>query len=77
MALKKLEWLADYREHSLGSIKVERSPGKEEHRASDAIIEYKKGQIINVEERGDGIFRDTDTGEFFSVNNPNSKYRLF
>ena len=76
MAIKKLEWLADYREHSLGSIRVERTPGKEEHRSSDEIIEYKKGQIINVEERGDGYFRDTDTGEFFSAKDT-STYRLF
>jgi hypothetical protein len=76
MAVKTLQWLADYREHSLGSIRVENSPGKEEHRASDELIEYQQGQTINVEERGDGIFRDTATGHFFSANDP-SKYRLF
>jgi hypothetical protein len=79
MAKQKMEWLKDYKE-----LRIEMSPVPdrtglktiEEYEASNELVEYKKGRIINVEKRDRNLFRDIDGGFFFAVSDP-SAYRLF
>jgi hypothetical protein len=75
MANQKLEWLKDYKEHSLALFPVQNRTGPPEFRASNELIEYKKGEIINVEKRDSTMFRDVNRGIFFIAHDP-SAYRL-
>jgi hypothetical protein len=77
MAFKKLEWLADYKELNPDPLPRENKarPSIVEFEASNEIFEYKKGEIINVDEMGGGRFRDVDRNIDFQVYQP-GQYRL-
>ncbi len=80
MAKQKMEWLKDYKELRLEMPPVPTRDGSlkciEECEASSEIVEYKKGQIINVEKLDHASFNDIDNGILFRVNDSNA-YRLF
>jgi hypothetical protein len=73
---KKLEWLKSYRTHI--DSNVERPPtgtAVREYQALSEPLKYRKGQIIEVDARGDGYFHDLTTNRVFYVWDE-SAYRL-
>ena len=70
MAKQKMEWLKDYKEFRLEMSPVPDRTGLktiEEYEASSELVEYKKGQIINVEKLDGTLFHDADNGIFFAA----------
>jgi hypothetical protein len=78
MTTRKLEWIADYKELNPVPLPRENKSGLskvQEFEASNEVFEYKKGEIINVEEMGKGWFRDVDKNINFHVSE-SKQYRL-
>jgi hypothetical protein len=76
MRSRSLEWLKPY--HELNTTTWKRTDKKgqtHEWESGTEIIEYKKGEIIEVEEMGDGNFRDVRRNVNFLIDDP-SQYRL-
>jgi hypothetical protein len=88
MAIEKMEWQKDYKTLRIEMFSVpDRTGGlkrTEECQASSELVEYKKGQTINVEQRDrtfsfQGVertlFHDVDNDIFFTADD-SAEYRL-
>jgi hypothetical protein len=71
MIIKKLEWRSDFRQLNPDPLPAETPPQlsrlQKQFVGSDEWIEYKKGEVINVEVMGDGRFRDVDKDRYFQT----------